>query len=223
MATALVTGANRGIGLALARRLVARGDSVHAVVRQASPELLALPATVHVGIELSDAQALARLDAALGTTRLDGLWLNAGVLRREALEGFDAAAAQRVLEQFAINALAPLHLVAVLRHRLGRGAKIALVTSRMGSIADNGSGGYYGYRMSKAALNAAGMSLAQDLRGAGIAVCLLHPGYVRTEMTGGAGERSPDEAAAGLLQRVDALDLDHSGSFWHADGSPLPW
>jgi NAD(P)-dependent dehydrogenase (short-subunit alcohol dehydrogenase family) len=122
-----------------------------------------------------------------------------------------------------VNALAPLQLVATLRPRLAAGAKIGLVTSRMGSIGDNSSGGYYGYRMSKAALNAAGMSLAHDLRGAGIAVFLLHPGYVRTDMTGGAGERSPDEAAAGLLQRMDALGLAQSGSFWHADGTPLPW
>lgn len=223
MASVLVTGANRGIGLALVRRLVARGDVVHAVVRQTSPELLALPAKVHEGIELTDPAALARLDRALGSSRLDRLLLNAGVLARETLDDFDTVAAQRAVEQFVVNALAPLQLVARLRPRLQPGAKIGLVTSRMGSIADNGSGGYYGYRMSKAALNAAGMSLAQDLRSAGIAVFLLHPGFVRTDMTGGAGERSPDEAAAGLLQRVDSLGLEQSGSFWHADGTPLPW
>jgi NAD(P)-dependent dehydrogenase (short-subunit alcohol dehydrogenase family) len=223
MSTVLVTGANRGIGLALARRLAARGDAVHAVVRRPSAELAALDATVHADIELSDPAALARLDRELGSARFDRLLLNAGVLRREPLEGFDAAAAQRVVEQFVVNALAPLQLVATLRPRLAAGAKIGLVTSRMGSIGDNSSGGYYGYRMSKAALNAAGMSLAHDLRGAGIAVFLLHPGYVRTDMTGGAGERSPDEAAAGLLQRMDALGLAQSGSFWHADGTPLPW
>jgi NAD(P)-dependent dehydrogenase (short-subunit alcohol dehydrogenase family) len=223
MATVLVTGANRGIGLALVRRLVARGDTVHAAVRQASPGLLAQPATVHDGIELTDPNALDRLDQALAATRFDRLVLNAGVLRHETLDTFDPDAARRVLEQFLVNALAPLQLVARLRRRLPPGAKVGLITSRMGSIGDNGSGGYYGYRMSKAALNAAGRSLAHDLRGAGVAVFLLHPGYVRTDMTGGAGERSPDEAAAGLLQRLDTLGLAQSGSFWHADGSPLPW
>jgi NAD(P)-dependent dehydrogenase (short-subunit alcohol dehydrogenase family) len=93
----------------------------------------------------------------------------------------------------------------------------------MGSIADNGSGGYYGYRMSKAALNAAGMSLARDLSGAGIAVAILHPGYVRTDMTEGSGTTDPDAAAKQLVDRVDALNLETTGTFWHANGQVLPW
>jgi NAD(P)-dependent dehydrogenase (short-subunit alcohol dehydrogenase family) len=106
---------------------------------------------------------------------------------------------------------------------LERGAKVALITSRMGSIADNGSGGAYGYRMSKAALNAAGMSLARDLASRGIAVVLLHPGYVKTEMTGGSGNVSAEKSASQLIGRIEALDLAHSGSFWHANGETLPW
>jgi NAD(P)-dependent dehydrogenase (short-subunit alcohol dehydrogenase family) len=93
----------------------------------------------------------------------------------------------------------------------------------MGSIADNGSGGYYGYRMSKAALNAAGMSLARDLRGAGIAVAILHPGFVRTDMTEGSGTIDPDAAAKQLIDRIDALNLETTGTFWHANGQVLPW
>jgi NAD(P)-dependent dehydrogenase (short-subunit alcohol dehydrogenase family) len=93
----------------------------------------------------------------------------------------------------------------------------------MGSIADNSSGGYYGYRMSKAALNAAGMSLAQDLRPRGIAVALLHPGYVRTDMTGRHGSVSAEDAARMLLERIDDLNLQTSGGFWHANGERLPW
>ena len=91
------------------------------------------------------------------------------------------------------------------------------------SIGDNGSGGYYGYRMSKAALNAAGMSLARDLRGAGVAVAILHPGPVRTDMTGGAGNIEPDDAAKQLVDRIDALKLETTGTFWHANGEVLPW
>ncbi|HSC88132.1 MAG TPA: SDR family NAD(P)-dependent oxidoreductase, partial [Polyangiaceae bacterium] len=95
--------------------------------------------------------------------------------------------------------------------------------SRMGSIADNGSGGHYGYRMSKAALNAAGMSLTRDLAQLGVAVAILHPGMVSTEMIGGRGQVSPAEAARGLLARIDGLTMENSGTFWHANGEVLPW
>jgi NAD(P)-dependent dehydrogenase (short-subunit alcohol dehydrogenase family) len=93
----------------------------------------------------------------------------------------------------------------------------------MGSIDDNSSGGGYGYRMSKAALNMAGKSLAVDLKGAGIAVAILHPGMVRTEMIGGRGQVEPSEAARGLLARIDEVTLETSGGFWHANGERLPW
>lgn len=223
MAHVLITGANRGIGLALAMQHAARGDRVLAVVRRASPELTALAADVESGIELTDSRALADLARRHQGARFDRLVLNAGILRDERLDSFDTASSHRVAEQFAVNALAPLQLVAALRGQLAAGSKIGLITSRMGSIADNESGAYYGYRMSKAALNAAGRSLAMDLRDAGIAVFLLHPGFVRTQMTGGQGDRSPQEAAAGLIERLDTLGLAETGSFWHANGTPLPW
>jgi NAD(P)-dependent dehydrogenase (short-subunit alcohol dehydrogenase family) len=219
----LITGANRGIGLALAQAHARRGDRVHAVVRTESPALRDTGATVHAGIDLGDEAGLARLADTTRDLSFDRLILNAGILRSETLSDFDAGSAQRVAEQFAINALAPLRLVAALRAQLAPGAKIGLITSRMGSIADNSSGGYYGYRMSKAALNAAGRSLARDLRAVGVAVFLLHPGFVRTDMTGGQGDRSVDESAAGLIERLDTLSLADSGSFWHANGTPLPW
>jgi NAD(P)-dependent dehydrogenase (short-subunit alcohol dehydrogenase family) len=106
---------------------------------------------------------------------------------------------------------------------MGPGTKIGIVTSRMGSIADNTSGSRYGYRMSKAAVNMAGVSLSRDLAERGVAVALLHPGYVRTGMTGGHGLVDADEAAGGLLARMDALSMDTSGTFWHAQGEVLPW
>lgn len=219
----LITGANRGIGLALAARHAARGDRVLAVVRRVSPALQALGVEIESDVELTDPRSLDSLARKHRDARFDRLVLNAGILREETIDGFDTASAQRVAEQIAVNALAPLQLVAALRGSLVQGTRIGLITSRMGSIADNGSGGYYGYRMSKAALNAAGRSLAIDLRDEGIAVFLLHPGFVRTEMTGGQGDRSPDEAAAGLIERLDTLGLADSGSFWHANGTPLPW
>jgi NAD(P)-dependent dehydrogenase (short-subunit alcohol dehydrogenase family) len=223
MLEVLITGANRGIGLALAQQHVARGDRVLAVVRESSSQLDALDLQIEAPVELTDADAVQALATRLQARRFDRLVLNAGILHSERLEDFGANSAAQVLAQFTVNALAPLQLVAALRGTLASDAKIGLITSRMGSMQDNSSGGYYGYRMSKAALNAAGRSLAMDLRDAGVAVALLHPGFVRTEMTGGQGDRTPDEAAAGLIERLDQLDLAHSGCFWHANGSDLPW
>ena len=135
----------------------------------------------------------------------------------------DSVRANDVRAQFAINALAPLFLTQALMSRLTPGAKVALITSRMGSIGDNQSGGYYGYRLSKAALNAASVSMAHDLAPRGVAVVILHPGAVRTEMTGGQGDFEPDESARGLLRRIDELRLDTTGRFLHQIGNVLPW
>jgi NAD(P)-dependent dehydrogenase (short-subunit alcohol dehydrogenase family) len=93
----------------------------------------------------------------------------------------------------------------------------------MGSIGDNTSGGSYGYRMSKSAVNAAGVSLAHDLGGRGVAVVILHPGYVKTDMTHGSGNVTPAESARDLLKRIDALTLETTGRFLHANGEQLPW
>ena len=158
----------------------------------------------------------ARLDG----VALDELVCSAGILRED---GLDDAAYDDIRAQLEVNAIAPLRVVAALHKNLRRGGKIALITSRMGSIGDNGSGGYYGYRMSKAALNAAGMSLARDLASSGIAVAILHPGYVRTDMTDGAGNIDPADAAAQLCDRIDALTPETTGTFWHANGQVLPW
>jgi NAD(P)-dependent dehydrogenase (short-subunit alcohol dehydrogenase family) len=122
-----------------------------------------------------------------------------------------------------VNAYGPLRVTQKLSPLLARGSKVALITSRMGSIGDNGSGGYYGYRMSKAALNAAGKSLAIDLAPRGVSVAILHPGMVKTAMTGSHGKVEPEDAARDLLARIDALGLDNTGTFWHANGEVLPW
>ncbi len=145
---------------------------------------------------------------------------NAGVLTRETLADLSA---DRIRWQFEVNALAPLRTVAALRSRLVPGAKVGILTSRMGSVSDNTSGSMYGYRMSKAAVNAAGKSLSVDLHADGVAVALLHPGYVRTAMTGGNGYVDADHAAGGLIARLDELTLETTGRFWHADGPELPW
>jgi NAD(P)-dependent dehydrogenase (short-subunit alcohol dehydrogenase family) len=219
MASWLVTGANRGIGLALCRLLQARGDSVIAVCRTPSAELQALEVRIETGIELTRAKSLEDLSTRLAGVRLDGAVLNAGILEGDDLKSFSAESLQR---QFEVNAVAPLLLARALLPNLAEGSKLGLITSRMGSIDDNGSGGYYGYRMSKTALNMAGRSLAVDLRPRGIAVAILHPGMVATRMVGFSGI-PPEQAAAGLLARLDALKLGSSGRFWHANGEELPW
>jgi NAD(P)-dependent dehydrogenase (short-subunit alcohol dehydrogenase family) len=219
MASWLVTGANRGIGLALCRLLQARGDSVIAVCRTPSAELQELGVRIEAGIELTSDASLEDLASRLAGAQLDGALLNAGILEGDDLKSFSAESLRR---QFEVNAMAPLLLARALLPNLAAGSKLGLITSRMGSIDDNGSGGYYGYRMSKTALNMTGRSLAVDLRPRGIAVAILHPGMVATRMVGFTGT-PPKQAATGLLARLDALSLDTSGRFWHANGGELPW
>lgn len=222
MSRVLITGAARGIGLELTRQLQAAGREVIAVCRDPGSALPALGCERIEGIDLTHALDIQRVAIAVGDRPLALLVHNAGLLHREGLGELRAAAGQ-VRAQFETNALAPLLLTEALLPNLGAGSKIALITSRMGSIADNGSGGYYGYRMSKAALNAVGKSLAIDLKPRGIAVALLHPGFVRTGMTGGAGDIDPATAAAQLIERIEALELATSGRFRHARGEELPW
>ncbi len=221
MSTALVTGANRGIGLELVRQLRDRGDDVVAVVRRSSPELEATGARVESDVDVTDTAAVADLVDRIDGLTFDVVIQNAGVLIVDRLDGLDFDALRTQLE---VNTLGPLRLTAALRHHVtSHGGKVALITSRMGSIDDNTSGGMYGYRMSKAALNMAGKSMSHDLRPLGISVAILHPGHVRTQMTRGSGLVDASESAAGLLARIDALTLETSGTFWHANGEELPW
>jgi NAD(P)-dependent dehydrogenase (short-subunit alcohol dehydrogenase family) len=220
MAVAVVTGANRGIGLELARKLEARGASVVAVCRKSSAELDQLGVRVESGCELSDPAAWSKLAGRLANDDIDLLIQNAGMLVGDSLQELDV---NGVRSQFELNAIAPLFLTRALAPRMHAGSKVALITSRMGSMGDNGSGAYYGYRMSKAALNAAGVSLAHDLKPRGIAVVMLHPGAVRTRMAGGHGMIEADESVRGLLQRIDELRLETTGRFLHQNGDVLPW
>ena len=213
MGVSVVTGANRGIGLELAQQLKARGASVVAVCRKGSPELDALGVRVESQINLTEPLAWSKLAERLAHDEID-------LLIHDSLEEVDPG---EVRAQFEVNAVAPLFLTRALASRLHPGSKVALITSRMGSMGDNTSGGYYGYRMSKAALNAAGVSLAHDLKPRGVAVVILHPGFVRTEMTRGHGQIDPDESVRGLLQRIDELKIETTGRFLHQNGEILPW
>ncbi|MEJ2129308.1 MAG: SDR family oxidoreductase [Woeseiaceae bacterium] len=220
MATVLITGCNRGIGLELAKQLVARGDTVIGVCRAPSEALQASGASIVSGIDVGDGASMPALKEAVGDQHIDILINNAGILRRDnALGEIDY---ENMLEQYRVNTLGPLRVTETLRDNLGKGSKVAIVTSRVGSIEDNSSGGNYGYRASKAAVNMVGTNLMHELRPREIAVALLHPGLVATDMTGGTGIE-PSDSARGLIQRIDELSLETSGGFWHAEGYELPW
>jgi len=218
--TVAITGANRGIGLELARQWHARGERVIPVCREASSGLRDLGVSIVDGIDITTDEGPRALAEALAGEPVGILYNNAGILIDENLDNMNWDTMRR---QFEVNSLGPLRVTHALLPNMGDGGKVGLMTSRMGSIADNDSGGRYGYRMSKAALNAAGKSLSVDLAPRGIAVAILHPGFVQTGMTGGRGHITPAEAAERLIQRMDDLSLANTGTFWHSDGSVLPW
>jgi len=216
----VITGANRGIGLELARLYQTKGWRVTGVCRTSSPELEQAAAQVVEDIDVTSEEAVRKLAVALQDQTIDLLVNNAGVLQDETLGSIDYDSIRLQME---VNALAPLRVTEALLPNLPSGGKIANITSRMGSIGDNDSGGRYGYRASKAAFNAIGRSLAIDLQERGIAVAQLHPGFVQTRMVNFGGIISPQESAAGLAARIEELNLENTGCFWHSNGEELPW
>jgi len=221
----VITGANRGIGFAMAKICSQRGDSVYALCRKSSPQLGALGVKVIENIDIATNAGIAKTQSVLANVTIDLLINNAGILRNESLNDFNHST---ITEQFNVNALAPLALTQALLSNFSAGSKIAFITSRMGSITDNGSGGRYGYRMSKAALNIGAMSLAKDLTEQQIAVGIYHPGYVQTEMVNAVGSTSNGDisanvAAERLLALMDNLTMNESGVFKHSNGEILPW
>jgi NAD(P)-dependent dehydrogenase (short-subunit alcohol dehydrogenase family) len=209
--------------LELCKQLNERGDRVIATCRQSTDALAALDVEVLENVDVSDPKSLTLLSARLKERKIDWLINNAGVLQSFSLDDLDMSCIANFKKMFDVNSLGPLLATKSLLKHLDSGSKVGLITSRMGSIADNDSGGSYGYRMSKAAANAAGKSLAIDLKSQGIAVGILHPGYVRTDMTGHIGLMDADESVIGLIERMDNLNLTNTGSFWHTNGDLLSW
>jgi NAD(P)-dependent dehydrogenase (short-subunit alcohol dehydrogenase family) len=196
---------------------------VIATCRKATPALEALGVEIIENVEVSDPDSLKELVGTLAGRKIDWLINNAGIAGGLGLNDINTSSVESFKRMYEVNSLGPLLVTNALMDNLGEGSKVGLVTSRMGSIADNDSGGSYAYRMSKAALNAAGKSLSIDLKPYGIAVGILHPGWVRTDMTGHGGLIDTDESVDGLLKRMDELDLSNSGTFWHTNGDVLPW
>jgi len=215
----LITGASSGIGLQLCKQYHDSGKRVIATCRKSTPVLKDVGVKIIENIDITSSDDCHRLHEALRNETLDILINNAGVLFNETLEDMNF---QNIQRQIDVNAIAPLRVTHSLLDCMHPGSKVVMITSRMGSIDDNDSGAYYGYRMSKAALNMAGTSLAKDLSKENIAVGLLHPGLVRTKMTGFNGSSTQD-AAKNLIERISEISMENSGSFRHADGQTLPW
>ncbi|CBY19614.1 unnamed protein product [Oikopleura dioica] len=223
MAKVLIVGSNRGIGLELVRQFAARGDSVWAACRKASDSLKDLKnVTIVENIDIAKDEAVEQIKSNSSfPDAFDVVIANAGVLNRESFD--DLPCSEGILNQFNVNAIGPLRVAKGVEGKLKAGSKFNVITSRMGSIADNGSGGMYGYRMSKSALNAAATSLKHDFKKVDVSVGIIHPGFVRTEMTGNNGLINADESAANIIKRIDELNIEKSGTFWHMNGEVLPW
>ena len=226
MSTVLVTGADRGIGHALCRAYRGRGDAVVAACLGEAADLRALGIRVEPGVDVTSDEAVRGLAGRLartGTT-IDVLVNNAGIAVPDALGALDYDAIRR---QFEVNALGPLRVTEALLDRLKPGSTVAFVTSRIGSLGDNRSGGLYGYRISKCAANMVALNLAHDLGKRGIAAAILHPGMVATAMTFDAERheaRPAEDAAADLIERIDLAEPDAAPAFWHApERTVIPW
>ena len=227
MPTVLITGAGRGLGLELARQYAEDGWTVLAGVRSTTGanHLSAIDGDVAaVSLDVADPASVTILAERMRGIAIDLLINNAGVYgpRAMTLGDLDYAAWRDVLE---VNLLGTLRVTeAFLDHVLtSDGKKIAFLTSKMGSIADNSSGGVYAYRSSKSALNAAVRSLAIDLAPQDVAVTLLHPGWVRTDMGGAGALIDVIESVTGMRRVIDTVGPDKTGRFWNYDGRELPW
>ncbi|MCJ7421092.1 SDR family oxidoreductase [Sphingomicrobium astaxanthinifaciens] len=221
MPTVLITGANRGIGRALTEQYAGAGWDVIATAR-ADDDIAELDRIEGVRahrLDVKEAGGIDRLVGELGDAAIDVFINNAGIYgpREPEREGW--------LELMEVNVIAPTLLALALRSNVARSdhRKMVVLTSKMGSIADNGSGGSIPYRSSKAAVNAAWKSLAHDLRDEGIAVAMLHPGWVETDMGGPNALIDTATSAAGLRQRIEETGLDNTGRFVAYDGQEIPW
>jgi NAD(P)-dependent dehydrogenase (short-subunit alcohol dehydrogenase family) len=226
MPTVLVVGADRGIAHAISRQLHERGDAVIAACLAGNDELAAAGVTVEGGVDVTSQASVDALAARLTASgvKLDMVFHVAGVLGLDELGSIDYDDVRRQLE---INTIGPLRTIEAIRGLLHEGSKVGIVTSRVGSLGDNSSGGMYAYRVSKAAANMVALNLHHDLSKLGISVLALHPGMVATDLTkdypGDYDYITPDAAAAGLIADLDALTPETSGRFQHSNGTFLPW
>ncbi|MSO65760.1 MAG: SDR family oxidoreductase [Alphaproteobacteria bacterium] len=240
MTSLLITGANRGIGFALTTLLAARGWTIHATCRNpGTAQGLQKLTGAHRGqvvvhaLDVSDFAAIDRLGRDLRDQPIDVLLNNAGIMnssqrpfdRGENSQDFDHTDDEEWMQVFRINTMAPLKMAETFVDHVARGDRkvIATVSSIMGSITRNESGGWYPYRTSKTAANMLMRNLAADLRPRGIACLALHPGWVRTEMGGPKAAISVDECAGGLATLLERASMAETGKYIAWNGEELPW
>jgi len=226
MPTVLITGANRGIGLAFARGYASDGWRVHACCRapERAGDLKEVAGEIEIHrCDVTDKTQVASLARALRDEPIDLLINNAGVIGDRG--GLGEIDYEEWLEVLKVNTLAPLRVVEQFLPHLEAGAqkKVVAITSRLGSITENTSGGRYLYRTSKAALNMAMKSLAVDVADKGLVVAVMHPGWVRTDMGGPGGEIGPEESASAMRRVIEGLTPDDSGKFYNYDGRRFGW
>lgn len=226
MVTALVVGADKGIARSIADQLHARGDRVVAACLGSGADLAADGVEVVPDVDVTSGEDVARLAQTLRDKGIELDWVLhvAGVLGLDTLGEIDYDDVRRQLE---INTIGPLRTVEAVAPLLVDGGKVGIVTSRVGSLGDNTSGGMYAYRISKAGANMVALNLHHDLARRGVSVVALHPGMVATDLTkdypGDFAYITPDEAAAGLVKNLDNLTPENSGRFQHSNGTFLPW
>ncbi|MEZ5926590.1 MAG: SDR family oxidoreductase [Hyphomicrobiaceae bacterium] len=221
MTTYLITGASRGIGAEMVTQLCDRGDAVLAACRSAAPHLAKLGVKVIDGVEVTNPLAVAHLAGQLKGQTIDVLINNAGISHSE---GWETESLDIMRQLFEVNALGPVEVTRRLLPYLAPRAKIVMISSRLGSIADTSAAiPDIGYRMSKAALNIAGKLMAETLKPKGMTVLMIHPGYVRTEMNDGRGDIDAGTSAKGVIGLIDRLGIEETGSYWHVEGRRIPW
>lgn len=216
----VIIGGNRGIGLELVKQYQSQGHDVLVLCRNTSEELSTFDVKVVKDVDVANDEIIETLASKVEFKKIDILIHVSGILNFDSYPNISMA---NMRESFEVNSLGPLRTIMALKGKLAQGSKVGILSSRVGSIADNSSSSNYAYRTSKTAVNMIGKCLSLDLKNDGIALALLHPGYVRTDMTQGNGLIDADESAAGLIKQMERLSLETTGIFVHTNGETLPW
>ncbi len=223
--TVVITGANRGLGLAFARRFSADGFQVIGTARQPDKavELRALGVRIEQ-LDVTDAESVRRLGEAIGDAAVDILINNAGIGGGwgRLLKDVDIDEAERILQ---VNCLGPMRVTQALLPALHKGDRklIVNITSMLGSIERNTRGGSYGYRESKAALNMFTRSIAAELEPHGFTCIAMNPGWVKTDMGGPNARLTPEQSIDAMVKVIEGLSTEHTGRFYSHGGDLVPW
>ncbi|HMQ10487.1 MAG TPA: SDR family oxidoreductase [Oligoflexia bacterium] len=216
-----IIGSNRGIGLELVKQYVQAGHNVYAFCRRSSADLEQVkPKKIITGFDVQEFTSAKHALNTIKDIHFDQVIHVSGILKGDRLETLDETG---LLKQFHVNAIGPILSFKSFLPFMNKGTKFSILSSRVGSIADNSSGNNYGYRMSKAAVNMAAKNLSIDAKDKEITVLILHPGYVKTDMTQHTGNISATESAQQLIKLIEEKSFADTGTFWHANGEALPW